>query len=178
MRPEAWYEVIRPSLSDRQGGAMFIGTPKGRNHFYDLWAQGYNSDDWESFQYTTLEGGNVPQAEIEAARQDLDERTFKQEYEAAFVTYAGLIYYGFSREESVLAIDDDSGTLHIGMDFNLDPMSAVICIRKGGTLIAVDEMVDGICLSAQNASRPLRAWSDRHTKKEQAFQIKTTAMIT
>jgi hypothetical protein len=120
---------------------MFIGTPKGRNHFYDLWAQGYNSDDWESFQYTTLEGGNVPQAEIEAARQDLDERTFKQEYEAAFVTYAGLIYYGFSREESVLAIDDDSGTLHIGMDFNLDPMSAVICIRKGGTLIAVDEIV-------------------------------------
>lgn len=141
MRPETWYEVIRASLSDRQGSAMFIGTPKGRNHFYDLWAQGHNSDDWESFQYTTLEGGNVPQAEIDAARQDLDERTFKQEYEAAFVTYAGLIYYGFSREESVLAIDDDSGTLHIGMDFNLDPMSAVICIRRGGTLIAVDEIV-------------------------------------
>ena len=142
MRPEAWFEVIRPSLSDRQGGALFIGTPKGRNHFYDLWASGINGEgDWESFQYTTLEGGNVPQEEIDAARQDLDERTFKQEYEAAFVTYAGLIYYGFNREESVLAFDDDSGTLHIGMDFNLDPMSAVICIRRGGTLIAVDEIV-------------------------------------
>jgi len=142
MRPEAWYEVIRPSLSDRKGGALFIGTPKGRNHFYDLWARGKDgAEDWESFQYTTLDGGNVPQEEIDAARQDLDERTFKQEYEAAFVTYAGLIYYGFNREESVLAIDDDSGTLHIGMDFNLDPMSAVICIRKGGTLIAVDEIV-------------------------------------
>jgi hypothetical protein len=42
MRPEAWYEVIRPSLSDRQGSALFIGTPKGRNHFYDLWASGLN----------------------------------------------------------------------------------------------------------------------------------------
>ena len=142
MRPETWYEVIRPSLSDRLGGAMFIGTPKGRNHFYDLWAAGVNgADGWESFQYTTLQGGNVPQVEVDAAKQDLDERTFKQEYEAAFVTYAGLIYYGFSREESVLAIDDDNGTLHIGMDFNIDPMSAVICIRRGGTLIAVDEIV-------------------------------------
>ncbi len=142
MRPEAWYEVLRASLSDRQGGAMFIGTPKGRNHFYDLWAKGIDrAADWESFQYTTIEGGNVPEEEIEQAKQDLDERTFNQEYCAEFVTYSGLIYYSFSREESVLALDDDNGTLHIGMDFNLDPMSAVICIRKGGTLYAVDEIV-------------------------------------
>ena len=79
--------------------------------------------------------------EIEQAKQDLDERTFNQEYCAEFVTYSGLIYYSFSREESVLALDDDNGTLHIGMDFNLDPMSAVICVRKGGTLYAVDEIV-------------------------------------
>ena len=142
MRPEAWYEVLRPSLSDRQGGAMFIGTPKGRNHFYDLWAKGVDgASDWESFQYTTLDGGNVPPEEIEAARADLDNRTFNQEYCAEFVTYAGLIYYGFSREDSVLDIGDDNGTLHVGMDFNLDPMSAVICIRKGEKLYAVDEIV-------------------------------------
>ena len=142
MRPEAWYEVLRPSLSDRQGGALFIGTPKGRNHFYDLWAKAKDgAKDWQSFQYTTLQGGNVPPEEVEAARADLDERTFQQEYEAAFVTYQGLIYYGFSREDSVLDIGDDNGTLHIGMDFNLDPMSAVICIRKGGKLYAIDEIV-------------------------------------
>jgi hypothetical protein len=142
MRPEAWYEVIRPSLSDRQGSAMFIGTPKGRNHFYDLWVKGMDSaEGWSSFQYTTIEGGNVPESEIEAAKSDLDERTFNQEYQAQFVTYAGLIYYGFSRESSVLDMKDDNGTLHIGMDFNLDPMSAVICIRKGEKLYAVDEIV-------------------------------------
>lgn len=142
MRPETWYEVIRASLSDRQGSALFIGTPKGRNHFYDLWAKAKDgADGWESFQYTTLDGGNVPPEEVESARNDLDERTFQQEYEAAFVTYQGLIYYGFNREESVLDMKDDSGTLHIGMDFNLDPMSAVICIRKGEKLYAVDEIV-------------------------------------
>ena len=141
MRPEAWYEVIRPSLSDRQGSALFIGTPKGRNHFYDLWASGMNgADGWASFQYTTLEGGNVPESEVEAAKIDLDERTFNQEYCAEFVTYSGLIYYAFSRELSVADCSDE-GTLHIGMDFNLDPMSAVICIRKGEMLYAVDEIV-------------------------------------
>ena len=142
MKPEAWYEVIRPSLSDRNGSAVFIGTPKGRNHFYDLWAKGMDgADDWTSFQYTTLEGGNVPKSEVEAARHDLDERTFNQEYCAEFVTYSGLIYYAFSRELSVSDYVEDNAPLHVGMDFNLDPMSAVICIRKGGKLYAIDEIV-------------------------------------
>ena len=142
MRPEAWYEVLRPSLSDRQGGAMFIGTPKGRNHFYDLWAKGSDgANGWQSFQYTTLDGGNVPKEEVDAAREDLDERTFNQEYCAEFVNYSGIIYYGFSREESVKRIEDDGGTLHIGLDFNIDPMSAVVCLRHGNELMAIDEIV-------------------------------------
>jgi hypothetical protein len=142
MRPETWSEVIRASLSDRNGGALFIGTPKGRNHFYDLWARAMDgAEGWNSFQYTTLDGGNVPPEEIEQAMLDLDERTFNQEYCAEFVTYSGLIYYAFSREESVKRINNTDGTLHIGMDFNLDPMSAVICIRSGNTLQAIDEIV-------------------------------------
>lgn len=142
MRPEAWYEVIRASLSDRMGGALFIGTPKGRNHFYDLWGKGTDQEDqWASFQYTTIEGGNVPQEEIEQAKRDLDERTFKQEYEAAFVNYSGIIYYNFKREESVKRIQDNGETLHIGMDFNLDPMSAVVAIKDGGNLSIIDEIV-------------------------------------
>ena len=75
MRPEAWYEVIRPSLSGRQqqGAALFIGTPKGRNHFYDLYTKGVDGDDaWSAYQYTTIEGGNVPPSEIESAKADLD----------------------------------------------------------------------------------------------------------
>jgi hypothetical protein len=142
MRPEAWYEVIRPSLSDRQGSALFIGTPKGRNHFYDLWTQGADGNaDWEAFQYTTIDGGQVAPEEIEAAKRDLDERTFNQEYNAQFVNYSGIIYYNFSREESVKRSADDGSMLHIGMDFNLDPMSAVVAIRDGSTLKIIDEIV-------------------------------------
>ena len=142
MKNEVWHEVIRPSLSDREGSALFIGTPKGRNHFYDLWAKGVDgADNWQSFQYTTLDGGNVSASEIEQAKADLDERTFKQEYEAAFITYAGIIYYNFERASSVVKYQDDGGVLHIGMDFNTDPMSAVVAQRKGNNLICIDEIV-------------------------------------
>lgn len=142
MRPQAWYEVLRPSLSDRVGSAVFIGTPKGRNHFYDLYGKGVDGDDgWRSYQYTTIEGGNVAPEEIESAKADLDERTFQQEYEARFVNYSGIIYYGFKREESVARHTDDLGVIHVGMDFNLDPMSAVLMTRKGDTLHVFDEIV-------------------------------------
>jgi len=142
MRKEAWFEVIRPSLSDRQGSAIFIGTPKGRNRFDGLWGRGVDkADGWSAFQYTTLEGGNVPASEIESARHDLDERTFTQEYEAKFVNYSGIIYYNFSREESTAKNSEDIGQVHIGMDFNLDPMSAVVMVRKGQVLHVIDEIV-------------------------------------
>lgn len=168
MRPETWSEVIRPSLSDRHSAetptrAIFIGTPKGRNHFYDLWASGVNgAEGWDSFQYTTLDGGNVPPEEIEQARQDLDERTFNQEYCAEFVTYSGLIYYSFSRELSVKNIDDNGSTLHIGMDFNLDPMSAVICLRHGQDLLAIDEIVMYGSNTDEMVSEIRQRYPDRH----------------
>jgi len=162
MRPEAWYEVIRPSLSDRQGSALFIGTPKGRNHFYDLWASGLNKEnDWQSFQYTTLQGGNVPESEVESAKIDLDERTFHQEYCAEFVSYSGIIYYSFSREHSVLACGDDNGTLLIGMDFNISPMSACIAIRKGGKLYIFDE----ICLFGSNTDEMVTEIKHRYPNR-------------
>ena len=142
MRPQVWTEVVRPSLSDRQGSALFIGTPKGRNHFYDLWTTGADKQEgWASFQFTTLEGGNVPEEEVTAAKRDLDERTFKQEYLANFVNYSGIIYYNFDRTETVRKEYEEEGSLHIGMDFNLDPMSAVVAIKIGDTLQIIDEIV-------------------------------------
>jgi hypothetical protein len=144
MKPETWNEVIRPSLADRHTEecptrALFIGTPKGRNHFYDLWTQ--QLDDWASYQYTTLDGGNVSSEEVEAARRDLDERTFNQEFCAKFVNYAGIIYYNFDRKDSVKPVADHGEILHVGMDFNLDPMSAVIAKHENNNLSIIDEIV-------------------------------------
>jgi hypothetical protein len=145
VNPEAFFEVLRPTLADKQGKAMFIGTPKGiANWSYELYQMEQSWPlDWKSFQYTTIDGGNVKQAEIDAARRDLDERTFRQEFLATFETYAGRIYYAFDRKQNVQegTLDSkDLDVLYVGMDFNIDPMSAVIAIRKGDVLCVIDEV--------------------------------------
>ena len=141
--PEAWYEVLRPTLADKQGGALFIGTPKGLGNWaHDLFNMPTEQpEQWSSYQFTTIEGGNVKPEEIEAARRDLDERTFRQEFMATFETYAGRIYYAFDRKGNVLTIEPlDTSVLHIGIDFNIDPMSAVIAVRLKDTLYVIDEI--------------------------------------
>jgi hypothetical protein len=139
---DAWYEVLRPTLSDTKGHALFCGSPRGfGNWSYELFKQGETNKDWASFKYTTLEGGQVDDSEIEQAKQDLDIRTFQQEYEATFVNYSGMIYYNFNRQKNIVdKYDKDAGVLHIGLDFNVDPMSAVICIIINEIIIVVDEI--------------------------------------
>lgn len=140
--PDAWYEVLRPALSDKEGSALFIGTPKGKSNWsYDLFCLKEENPDWNSYQYTTLDGGNVTEREIESARRDLDQRTFRQEYLATFETYAGRIYYAFEREHNVRELVElDLSVVYIGIDFNIDPMSAVIATRKGNELYVIDEI--------------------------------------
>ena len=144
LKQELWTEVIRPALSAQKppGSALFCGTPKGMNWFKGLYDLGKTDDpDWASYQYTTLEGGNVPESEIEAAKRDLDERTFRQEYEAKFETYSGVIAYNFSEHNIVsLDIPNPAKQLIVGMDFNTSPLTAVIHIRTENGLHAFDEI--------------------------------------
>ena len=95
----------------------------------------------KAFQYTTLEGGQVSEDEIEQAKQDLDVRTFQQEYEATFVNYSGMIYCNFSRDKNIIEkVQLNTNTLHIGLDFNVDPMCGVVCIVKDEKIIVIDEI--------------------------------------
>jgi hypothetical protein len=143
--PEAWDEVIRPMLSTAGGHAMFIGTPKGFNHFYKGVLDGENPaiNDTRAWRYTTLQGGNVPPAEVEQAKRSKDARTFRQEYEASFENYSGRVYYAFDRKFNVRESSFDPGLpIHVGMDFNVNPMSACIFQeRADGTIDQVDEII-------------------------------------
>lgn len=137
----AWTETLRPTLADKMGSALFIGTPKGMNWAKDLYdmAEAY-PDEWASFQYTTEDGGQVPLSEIEAARRSLDERTFNQEFRATFETFSGRIFYAFDRKVNVKAYSDPlPKELHLGVDFNIDPMSAVVAVKSGNLLHVIDE---------------------------------------
>ena len=139
--PEAWFETLRPTLADKMGSALFIGTPKGMNWAKDLYdmADTY-PDEWASFQFTTEQGGNVPQSEIEAARRSLDVRTFNQEFRATFETFSGRIFYAFDRKVNVKPYSDPlPKELHLGVDFNIDPMSATLSVKSGNILHVFDE---------------------------------------
>lgn len=139
---DTWNAVLRPCLSDREGSALIISSPKGRGYLYDLYQNEKRLEDWKSWQYTTIQGGNVTAEEIATAKAQLDERTFKQEYLAQWVDYSGLIYYAFG-DHNIVQRDNtlEPGTLlHIGIDFNVDPGCAVIATKNKQGLHVIDEL--------------------------------------
>lgn len=85
VKEDAWNEALRPALSDRKGKAIFISTPKGRNWFWQAYQRGLDGGEWQSWQLPTVTNPYIDPAEIEAARQSLPERIFRQEYLAEFI---------------------------------------------------------------------------------------------
>jgi Terminase large subunit, T4likevirus-type, N-terminal len=143
MAPEAWTEVLRPSLSDRQGKALFIGTPRGYNHFYELFERAQGQSGWAAFKFTTEEGGNVPAGELASAARELDERTYRQEYQASFENVgSGIVYYGFDRSGNVEIVEyDPKQPLCWSLDFNMNPMCSVLAQKlPDGTVHVLEEM--------------------------------------
>jgi len=140
---EVFYEVLRPALSDKAGHCLIIGTPKGMGWLKDVFDQErLDPNNWQSFQYKTIDGGNVPEEEIEAARRDLDQRTFQAEYEATFLNYSGIIAYAFG-EHNVKSLRPATlrEPLLVFCDFNVSPMSACVCRQTKAGLEFIDEVV-------------------------------------
>jgi hypothetical protein len=115
IKPEAWEQVIRASLSDKRGRALFIGTPKGRNWFYDTFKLGESEDDpdWKSWHFTTADNPLIDQKEIESAKKTLSTFAFKQEYMASF-TNAGSDL--FKEEWLKYGVEPDYGSYFIAVD--------------------------------------------------------------
>lgn len=175
----AWEEVLRPMLSTCRytidgityigGHALRIGTPKGFNHCYDSWFSGQEGrePDHKSWLYTSIDGGNVPEEELEAARRKMDPRTFRQEYLASFENYQGVVYYCFDRREN--HTDDEvlqGDELHIGMDFNVGKMAAVVYVIKDKFPHALDEFMDVFDTPAM-----IEAISKKYSKENHLIKI-------
>ena len=144
IKPEAWNEVLRPTLSAQKppGSALFVGTPKGHNHFKDLFDLGAIDDDWESWAFTTIDGGNVSPEEVESAKRDLSQKVFNQEYLATFETYSGLIYYNFSMKDSIKTWEkEELKEVMLFCDFNVNPISGAVVIKTKTGLHIIDEIV-------------------------------------
>ena len=98
-----WNEVLRPALADKKGWVLFIGTPKGKDSFFELFMKGQREEDgFKSWQFKTVDNPYIDPDEVEQARKSTPERYFRQEYEASFEDFVGLIYPEFSERLHVI----------------------------------------------------------------------------
>lgn len=116
MKPEVWEQILRPALADQKGDALFIGTPMGRNHFYDLYQHAGKGDDptFTAFHFTSFDNPLLDPNEIEAAKKSMSSFAFRQEFMASFEAQGGDLF-----KEEWIKFDEeepDRGDYYIAID--------------------------------------------------------------
>jgi predicted phage terminase large subunit-like protein len=147
MKPQVFEQILRPSLADVRGGALFIGTPKGRNHFYELYkyAETGKDNDWKAFHYTSYDNPLLPKDEIEASKKSMSSFAFRQEFLASFEAASRDLF-----KPEWIKIDEEEpeeGRFFIAVDLagfiNVDKESGNKSKKLDETSIAVVKVHDG-----------------------------------
>lgn len=129
-----WHEALRPTLTDTKGSCLFLSTPKGFNHFYDLYNIEAEDKDYKSFHFTTYDNPHIPKEEVDKAREELPEDRFAQEYMADFRKQEGLVYKEFDRQTHLYDDTIDRAVLIneilLAVDFGYTNPTAVLTIEK------------------------------------------------
>ena len=103
IKQNVWQEIVRPMLTDTRGKALFIGTPKGKNSLWELYLKGQRKEDgYSSYRFKTIDNPYIDPQEIKDAKKELNERYFRQEYEASFEDYTGLVYPEFNHKLHII----------------------------------------------------------------------------
>jgi hypothetical protein len=130
-----WKEAIRPALSDKMGWAIFISTPRGYNHFYDLYDYACHHEDegWQAWKMPTETNPYIAKQELEAARREVGSDMYSQEYEADFRKRSGLVYKEFERDKHVIEPMNPGDVpsrwrLEVGLDFGTSHPTAAIFV--------------------------------------------------
>jgi len=137
IKPELWGEVLRPALADRKGWAVFIGTPKGQNQFYDIYLKAEKNDDWFSCLYNVDETHIIPESELKAMKEEMSETEIRQELYCDFAAsaYNRLIALEDINEAMGKEIPEEDYKLSakiIGVDVaRFGDDSSVIFLRQG-----------------------------------------------
>ncbi len=133
MKPNVFKEIIRPALTDKKGWAHFIGTPKGFNHFYDLYEEAGRKKDWQNFHCSSYDNPILDRAEIDSIRAEETEDTFAQEYLAEFRKMEGLVYREFDRERHTYTdLPHEKQFIEViaGVDFGFTNPTAIVVLGK------------------------------------------------
>jgi len=143
-----WENVLRPTLIDSKGRAIFISTPYGYNHFYNLYMKGVDgkteNEEYSSYHFTSYDNNYLDSKEIDKARAESDEDTFAQEYLAEFKKYKGLVLKYFKREIHFIAPIEiqNSWGFYRGFDFGwVHPCAAAfLTVSNDGIIYIYDEI--------------------------------------
>jgi phage terminase large subunit len=92
--PKIWNEIVRPALADRLGGALFLGTPKGANHFKDFRDRAEKEPNWALLEFRASQTNILAIEELDAARREMGEEKYLQEFECSFSAAVEGAYYG------------------------------------------------------------------------------------
>lgn len=136
LRPEVWYEVIRPALSDKGGWAIFISTPKGKNWFYELFMRGKdkNQSEYASFQYSSYANPILKREEIEEMANSMPEIKYRQEILAEFLDDGGVVFRGLNEVMNSKPEEPKEGEFYvIGIDLGRHEDFTVIEVGKMST---------------------------------------------
>ena len=132
-----WNEVLQPTLTDKAGEVLFLSTPKGCNHFYDLFNNEHRSPDYKSFHFTSYDNIHLQKKEIESIRANTPNDAFEQEYMAEFKKMQGLVYPEFSREKHLISQEDldrleekEWAEVMCGVDFGYTNPSAILVVKR------------------------------------------------
>jgi phage terminase large subunit len=148
--PIVWSTVIRPALSDRLGWAIFIGTPRGQNHFYDIYqfAKAHPEQDWFHVMYKASETGIIPIGELEAAKSIMSPEEYDQEYECSFSAALVGAYYGkemqkLEDQEKLTKVPyDPMFPVFTGWDLGMDDTTSIWCAQIVGKSVHIIDYIE------------------------------------
>jgi len=115
MKPDVWEQILRPALADQKGHALFIGTPMGRNHFYELYKYAEMSDDetYKGWHFTSYDNPILDPSEIDIAKKSMSSYAFRQEFMASFEATGSEM---FKETWIKYGEEPDSGDYYIAID--------------------------------------------------------------
>lgn len=161
--PRVWTEVLRPALADRKGWAVFIGTPRGRNHFADVYDQAQQDDDWMALTLRASETGILDASELAAARRAMDENTYAAEFECSFAATTPGAYYAAMIEQAstggrIGTVPHEPGiSVHTAWDLGIGDSTAIWCVQLVGREVRLIDYIEAASVGLDWYVSELRA---------------------
>jgi len=148
MNPKIWNEILRPALADRLGWALFIGTPKGNNHFKDLRDRAEKTEDWALIEFKASQTQIIPEKELWSSRQEMGEDKYFQEFECSFSSpvegsYFGQIINDLEAKSRITTIDrDDLCKSFVAWDLGMGDSTCLWVAQLAGKEIRLIDCIE------------------------------------